>query len=163
MIAALPSDLPDMLAEQVRDEARQRLESEIARLPETFRVPLILKDIVGLSAPEIAAIMDIRLDTVRSRVHRARLKLRDAVDRVFPRDPEPATTPAYPRRACLDLLNAKQDTLDRGVPFDTSVICRRCRSVFASLDLTRDLCHELASGRLPRDVLQHLEARLNDA
>ena len=65
---------------------------------------------------------------------------------------------AYPEQTCLDLLDAKQEALDRGVPFDTSVICQRCRSVFASLDLTQEVCRDLASDTIP----QRLRDRLLD-
>ena len=160
LIAVIADDLPDAEQNQIRAEALDRLEREIARLPEEFRVPLVLKDLVGFRVREIAGILDMEEGTVRSRVHRARLRLRAAVDEVLPRNPDPAPPPAYEERTCLDLLNAKQDALDRGVPFDTSVICDRCRSVFASLDLTRDACRALASDCLPDGVRERLLDRI---
>lgn len=156
LIAAIPSnaDTPEQI--QIRAEARRRVEQEIARLPDDFRMPLILKEIVGLSVPETAQILGLEAGTARSRVHRARLKLRQAVDRAMPRQPEPAPPPAYPEQTCLDLLDAKQNALDRGVELDTRVICQRCRSVFASLDLTREVCRELGEGTLPEGLRERL-------
>ncbi len=161
-IAAIPGDLDDGLRQQVKQEARTRLETAIVDLPDAFRIPLILKEIVGLPTDDIAGIMQVPAATVRSRVHRARLRLRAAVDAAIPRTPAP-DPPAYDRQTCLDLLNAKQDALDRGVPFDTRVICDRCRSVFASLDLTHDVCGELADDALPADVRTRLAETLRQA
>ncbi len=160
LIAALVSEQDGVVQAQVRREARERIERAIAELPEEFRVPLVLKEIVGFSVPQVAGMLGLEEGTVKSRVHRARLKLREAVDAVLPRRPEPAPPPAYEERVCLDLLNAKQDALDRGVDFDGAVICDRCRSVFASLDLTQQVCHDLVGGELPAGVRERLRGVL---
>ncbi|MGP1272065.1 MAG: RNA polymerase sigma factor [Phycisphaerales bacterium] len=161
LIAAIPSEQPDGVQAQIRREARERLESEIAALPEPFRVPLVLRDIVGFSVHEVSEILGLEEGTVRTRVHRGRLKLRAAVDSVVPRRPGTAPPAAYPERTCLDLLEAKQSAMDRGVPFDQSVICDRCRSVFATLDLTQDVCRELGHGSLPPALRRRLLDRIN--
>lgn len=160
LIAALASEQDGVVQAQIRREARERIERAIAELPEEFRVPLVLKEIVGFSVPQVAGMLGLEEGTVKSRVHRARLKLREAVDAVLPRSPEPAPPPAYEERVCLDLLNAKQEALDRGVEFDGAVICDRCRSVFASLDLTQQVCHDLAGGELPTGVRERLRSVL---
>jgi len=160
LIAVIADDQTDALQAQIRAEAIERVEAEIARLPDEFRVPLVLKDLVGFSIRDVAGMLGIEEGTVRSRVHRARLKLRAAVDASLPKDPDPAPPPAYDEQTCLDLLNAKQEALDRGVPFDTAVICDRCRSVFASLDLTQDACRSLADGALPAGVQKRLLERI---
>jgi RNA polymerase sigma-70 factor (ECF subfamily) len=159
-VAVVPADQDDVVQEQIRSEAREQLVQAIAQLPDEFRVPLILKEIVGCSLREVAQILDLEEGTVRSRVHRARLKLRAAIDEVIPRSSTPAPPPAYDEQTCLDLLDAKQAALDRGVPFDSSVICERCRSVFASLDLTQQICQDLSSGSLPDDVRSRLVKRI---
>src|SRR5690606_28835424 len=80
LIATIPSEQEDGAQEQIRREARERVEAAIAALPEDFRVPLVLKEIVGFSVPEVARMLGLQEGTVKSRVHRARLKLREAVD-----------------------------------------------------------------------------------
>lgn len=161
-IADVPGSEGSLLDKQVETEARERIEAAIAALPEEFRVPLLLKEIVGLPLRDVGGIMGIEEATARSRVHRARLKLRAALDTALPRQPMPAPPPAYEEQTCLDLLDAKQDALDRGVPFDGHVICERCRSVFASLDLTQNVCRDLTQGELPEGVRERLRARLSD-
>ena len=49
-------------------------------LPADFRAAVVLCDIEGLSYEEIAATLGIKLGTVRSRIHRGRAQLRDALD-----------------------------------------------------------------------------------
>lgn len=159
-IAMIPSDGDGILSAQIEREARERVEREIALLPDDFRVPMVLKEIVGFTVPEVAGILGLEEGTVRSRVHRARLKLRAAVDRVLPRTSHDVPPPAYPEQTCLDLLNAKQEALDRGVPFDGSVICERCQSVFASLDLTQEVCRDLAGDELPEGLRERLMERI---
>jgi RNA polymerase sigma factor (sigma-70 family) len=55
------------------------IEAALASLPEEFRVAVVLCDIEGLSYEEIAHVLGIKLGTVRSRIHRGRTQLRDAL------------------------------------------------------------------------------------
>jgi RNA polymerase sigma-70 factor, ECF subfamily len=45
---------------------------------------VVLRDLEGLSYEEIAAALEIELGTVRSRLHRARMDLRDKLERFLP-------------------------------------------------------------------------------
>ena len=57
---------------------RQRLvQQALSELSEEFRTALILKEMDGMSYEEIAEVLDVPKGTVRSRIHRARLELRD--------------------------------------------------------------------------------------
>ncbi len=96
---ALPEDAPSRLAtrepgpEQVFDE--RHLDDDIQRaldaLSPEFRAAVVLCDIEGLSYEEIAATLDIKLGTVRSRIHRGRAQLREALAH---RAPRPEAVPA---------------------------------------------------------------------
>jgi len=149
LIATIPSDEDEAATLQIRKEAKERLEAAIVLLPTDFRVPLILKEIVGLSIQEVANILGLAEGTVRSRVHRARLKLRKSIEEGLPKIDMSDSPPVYSVQTCLDLLNAKQEALDRNVPFDSAVLCEKCKSVFATLDLTHEACLDLARGDLP--------------
>lgn len=162
-IVAIAAEQDDPTQAAIRNEARELAEGAIASLPDEFRVPLILKEIVGLTVPEVADILGLEEGTVKSRVHRARLRIRAEIDKALPRQAQDAPPPAYPIQVCLDLLNAKQEALDRGVPFDHAVICDRCRSVFASLDLTQEACRELGGGSLPAGVRERLSAAIRNS
>lgn len=52
----------------------------IDSLPEDYRIALILHDLEELSAPQIAKICGITIPTVKIRVHRARKRLREALE-----------------------------------------------------------------------------------
>jgi RNA polymerase sigma-70 factor (ECF subfamily) len=55
------------------------VESALAALPPDFRAAVVLCDIEGLSYEEIADVLDLKLGTVRSRIHRGRTMLRKAL------------------------------------------------------------------------------------
>ena len=148
-IPELPDRSDDPEAIHLRREARTALERVIPTLPVSMRLPLILKDIVELSVAEVAQVLDLKEATVKTRVHRARLMLRRTLAEGLPRVDAPP--PDHARQMCLDLLHAKLESLDRGVPFPVpeAELCRRCRALFATLDLGRDACRGLADGPLP--------------
>jgi len=58
------------------DSAKELVNKGLQQLPEKFRVPIILKDIDGLSYEEMAEIMQCEVGTVKSRLSRARTMLR---------------------------------------------------------------------------------------
>jgi RNA polymerase sigma-70 factor (ECF subfamily) len=55
------------------------LEQAIGSLDERYREVLILRDVEGLSAPEVAEVMGLTVEAVKSRLHRARVAVRQAV------------------------------------------------------------------------------------
>lgn len=65
------------LLETVMDE---KLQTALARLPEAFRVAVLLCDVEDKSYEEIAVIMRSSIGTVRSRIHRGRSLLRRIMD-----------------------------------------------------------------------------------
>jgi RNA polymerase sigma-70 factor, ECF subfamily len=60
-------------------EARQLIERAIAALPPAYRVVFVLADVEGLPNAAIAQRLGLSLPAVKSRLHRARLLLRDAL------------------------------------------------------------------------------------
>ncbi len=58
-----------------RAETREELEDALARLPVMYRVPLVLHDALGWTAPDIAAAMDIGLPAAKARLRRGRMQL----------------------------------------------------------------------------------------
>ncbi len=55
------------------------VERALAQLPPDFRAAVVLCDVESLTYEEIAEILDAKLGTVRSRIHRGRAMLRDAL------------------------------------------------------------------------------------
>jgi len=74
-----PGELPETIT--LRRELVEKVQAGISILPLDQRAVLVLYDIHGLSYEEIAATLDINLGTVKSRLSRARLRLRDYLTR----------------------------------------------------------------------------------
>ena len=72
---AIAHEGPEEYAE--RQEMARLLQAGIETLPPNQRITLALSDVQGLSYQEIAEATDVPLGTVRSRLARARGKLRD--------------------------------------------------------------------------------------
>lgn len=64
-------------------EALQILEKAIDELPEVYRVVFYLRDIEGLSNEEVSQVLEISVPAAKSRIHRARLYIRDKVSDYF--------------------------------------------------------------------------------
>lgn len=83
-LADAPAEIADERdAPHVRAEARdllQDLQAAILALPLEYRMPLVLRDVEGLSTAEAAAVMDLGEAAFKSRLHRARMAVRAAVD-----------------------------------------------------------------------------------
>ena len=76
------AELPDLAAlnpvtEAARSELYAHLEIALRRLPEDQRTAVVLCDVYGMDYNEVAATTDSALGTVKSRIHRGRLRLRE--------------------------------------------------------------------------------------
>lgn len=69
-------ETPSPQAEFLREEATERVTAALARLPLRYRSPLVLREIEGWSYKDIAAALDCREGTVKSRINRGREQLR---------------------------------------------------------------------------------------
>ncbi len=85
-VEALP-DEPDRViagapsADDALDTANlpDHVQAALRALPEDFRAPVVLCDVVGFSYQEIADALGIPVGTVRSRIHRGRSQLKEAL------------------------------------------------------------------------------------
>jgi len=66
-----------------RDERRRQVQEAIAGLTEEHRSVLVLREIDGCCYETIAEMLDVPIGTVRSRLHRARLELREQLKGVL--------------------------------------------------------------------------------
>jgi RNA polymerase sigma-70 factor (ECF subfamily) len=73
-----PADWSSLADDRVlQREMRERLLDALTHLPEVYRIPVILRDIQGLSTEEASAILRVKTQTLKSRLHRGRLILRE--------------------------------------------------------------------------------------
>jgi len=78
---AIWRETPEEIA--VRRETRQHVDDALATLKEKYRVVFVLRDIEGFSTRETAEMLDISEETVKIRLLRARLMLRERLTRLF--------------------------------------------------------------------------------
>jgi RNA polymerase sigma-70 factor, ECF subfamily len=80
MTASTPADIADwtqMADEHVlRSQLRRRVFRAILALPAIYRAPVMLRDIQGMSTEEASAMLRVKDQTLKSRLHRGRLILR---------------------------------------------------------------------------------------
>jgi RNA polymerase sigma-70 factor (ECF subfamily) len=129
--------LPDPGASPSRDaergELRASLERGLARLPAAQREVLLLRDVEGRSAAEVARALEIGERAVKSRLHRARRALRESL---APLD----TTAAS--RGCPDIEGLASRALEGEL--DAS-ICRRLAAHVERCPRCAATCHALRS------------------
>ena len=70
----------DPEADAARAQIRRILERAVDALPEPFRLVFILREVEELSVEETADHLGLRTETVKTRLHRARRRLREALD-----------------------------------------------------------------------------------
>jgi RNA polymerase sigma-70 factor (ECF subfamily) len=85
--AALPREIADwgITPEEalLSSETRAQMDVAITALPELLRTVFVLRDVEGLSVQETADVLKISVPNVKTRLHRARLMLRETLSAYF--------------------------------------------------------------------------------
>jgi RNA polymerase sigma-70 factor (ECF subfamily) len=71
----------------LNSEVRAQMDAAVAELPETMRAVFVLRDIEGLSVQETAEVLGISVPNVKTRLHRARMMLRERLSSYFKAHP----------------------------------------------------------------------------
>jgi RNA polymerase sigma-70 factor (ECF subfamily) len=66
-------------------ELRAHIQKAVDSLPDIYRTVFVIRDVEGLSTEETAEVLGISVPTVKTRLHRARIALRDAIGGYFDR------------------------------------------------------------------------------
>ena len=74
-----PGKNPEQLADNA--DLRRRLRRALRRLPGSYRAIVFLREMEGLSTREVAKVMGISEDNVKTRLHRARLQLQSDLEK----------------------------------------------------------------------------------
>ena len=150
-----PGRSPD---EEVADrELRRALEAAIDHLEPMYREVLVLRDVEGLTASEVAAVLDLSIEAVKSRLHRARLAVRAEVAPLLaPGAPEPQ---AAAGGSCPDVLSLWSRNLEGEVNPELCAelerhvaACPRCRAACDSLKQTLVLCRTAETPAVPPSI-----------
>ncbi|MFL5442815.1 MAG: sigma-70 family RNA polymerase sigma factor [Myxococcales bacterium] len=140
------------------------LQTAILGLSDAHREVVLLRDVEGLSAQEAAKVLDIELAALKSRLHRARLDLRERLSVLLgPGAPEGASP-------CIDL--AHELAAYAGAEIDQATCarieehlarCARCADACKTLQRSVSLCREIPGGEVPRPIRSAVRKALRDA
>ena len=124
-------------------ELGEAIEHAVGSLAPMYREVLILRDMEGLSAPEVAASLGLGLEAVKSRLHRARLAVREQLAPVL----ETPSDPDSSQGTCPDVLANYSRHLEGDIRPETCAAmeahlanCPRCQGKCDSLRRTLVLC-----------------------
>jgi len=137
----------------LRRERRELLQQTVLKLPPQYRLPLVLHDMEDLSTKETAAALGIREGTVRVRLHRARLFLRNELERTSGQRRELPEAPQALSRKCKAVVAALSEYLDErldGEPCGELEKhlrgCQMCQRLLAELQRTIEQCRQHQPG-----------------
>ncbi len=156
----------------LKRESSERLRAAIDNLPPEYRLVLVLHDMEELPTEEVAKITGLRPGTVRVRLHRARVFLRNELAGRSKKS-APRRHPPRPRH-CRELFAALSDFLDEQLPPDMCEKiekhmgnCSACETFLESLRQTVERCRVFRisedSGRCPASVRDELLRRYQQA
>lgn len=151
----------------LREESREELQRAVLKIPPDYRMVLVLHDMEELSTEEVAQITGLREGTVRVRLHRARVFLRNQLAR--PSQGRSRRTKAQPPLRCKRLFALLSDYIDQELdPALCSEIkthfgsCAPCEAYLASLEETvrrcKIHCTEELKAKVRRQVRKLVQA-----
>jgi RNA polymerase sigma-70 factor (ECF subfamily) len=134
------------------------LEQAIGGLDPMYREVLVLRDVEGLTAPEVAEVMGLTVEAVKSRLHRARIAVREAVAPLLGM-PAPAGAAPAPAAMCPDVVELFSRHLEGEISSSLCAdmekhlaSCPGCRSRCDSLQRTLALCRSAPLPEVPKDI-----------
>ena len=157
--AATDRDSPE--AEAAGHEVKRALDDAIATLAPEYREVLVLRDAEGLTAAEVAQVLGITVDAVKSRLHRARLAVRARVAPLLvPEAPAPSAK-------CPDVAALLSRHLEGDITADACATMedhlRDCAACRAACDSLRDVlarCRRAGDESVPPAVQSSVRVAL---
>jgi len=138
-------------------QLQSALDTAIAELDPMYREVIALRDVEGLSAAEVGEVMGLSVEAVKSRLHRARMMVRD---RIAPLLVAPAQrAPPEPGPGCRDVVEVFSRRLEGEI--DASACadlekhlqqCEACRGRCESLRSTLVMCKRAGAAAVPAHV-----------
>jgi RNA polymerase sigma-70 factor (ECF subfamily) len=142
-------------------EVSAALQTAIEALDPAQREVLVLRDVEGLSAPEVAKMLGLSVEAVKSRLHRARLAVRQ---QLAPLLRAPAAAPP-PSSACPDVVRLFSQHLEGEIAPDVCARmeahltqCANCRGVCDSLKQVLASCRDMPTPTMPAAVEQSVRS-----
>lgn len=134
-------------------EVEQAIEQAIRALRPAYREVLLLRDVEGLTAPETAEVLGLRIEAVKSRLHRARAAVRQHLQPLL------EGGPAAPNPGCPDVISRLSRYLDGEISRESCAdmeshveSCPRCRRACDALRQVLGVCRALPEPEVPAEV-----------
>ncbi len=147
--------------ELARRQVEEALDAAIRSLSPAYREVMVLRDVEGLTAREVGEVMGLSVEAVKSRLHRARLAVRDKVA------PALGVGVEKPLAGCPDVLPLLSRHLEGDISADACAQmerhvegCSRCRGACDSLRSTLAMCRGAPSPQVPEAVQESVRAAL---
>jgi len=157
-------EVPDLAPDPERSLAEREvgaaLEAAIASLEPGYREVLLLRDVEGLSAAEVAEVTGLSVPAVKSRLHRARAAVRDRLAPMLAPVPAPPGTGPGVCPHVVDLLSRHLEGdigRDACAEMERHVAaCPRCQAACESLRQTLRLCGSTPAPDVPEALKQSI-------
>ncbi len=147
-------------------QIQEALERAIGSLEPMYREVLVLRDVEGLSAKEVSEILEISVQAVKSRLHRARIAVRNDMLPLLQDEPSDSPLPS-----CPDVLALFSQHLEDEISRETCQkmeqhleSCARCRTTCDSLKQSLAMCRTAAPNfPVPEAVQAAVRVALGEA
>lgn len=152
---AVPDPGPPLDEALASREVERAVETAIRALKPAYREVLLLRDVEGLTAPEVAEVLGLRVEAVKSRLHRARAEVRERLQPLL----EAGAPPPSPE--CPDITARLSRYLEGEISREACAdleahvsSCPRCRRACDALRQALGVCRALPEPRVPAEVQQ---------
>ena len=159
-VGAARDRAPDPERSLADREVGEALEAAIVALEPEYREVLLLRDVEGLSAAEVADVTGLTVAAVKSRLHRARVSVRNRLAPLLtPASAPPASSPAL----CPDVVDMLSRHLEGEIGSEACAemeghvaACPRCQAACDSLRQTLRLCGSVPSPDVPEALQESI-------
>lgn len=156
---AVPDPGPPLDEALASREIERAVEAAIRSLKPEWREVLLLRDVEGLTAQEVAEVLGLRVEAVKSRLHRARAEVRETLQPLLEKA-APAPSPACPDIA-THLSRYLEGEISREACADLEAhvsACPRCRGACDALRQVLGVCRALPEPVVPAEVQRQVRA-----
>lgn len=147
-------------------QLEQALQGAIESLDPKYREILILRDVEGLTAPEVSEVTGLSIAAVKSRLHRARAQLRDTLAPVLEQD---TPTPPETNEKCGTILEMFSRHLEGEISADLCADmqshvenCPHCKQTCNTLNQVLTMCRTSPTPEVPERIQAQVRMSIQD-
>lgn len=150
-VKAIPTDATSLDAKAHAREVGQLIQAAMNTLPEEHREALVLRDVEGLSAEEAADVVGIEVGALKSRLHRARMQLKQRLAAVLDDQDTDLGCPELQQELSAYAASEVDQAACARIEAHLDK-CVRCTAACDSLKVTVSMCRAIPNGEVPTAV-----------